>query len=171
MGLLQLIVGAMLGALAAIALERHKHATDRRGVASAIAGEISAWIYGVEMRGQVEEFTAHAVRVRSGQAGQGPYAWIDTESNRDPVLTAYINRIGVLGGNLPERVARFYTILESLRSDLRRLAGPELVGKPDAAADVIEKGLELWKQAATDGKKLVQDLQAVASAKRNLSLA
>jgi hypothetical protein len=91
-----------------------------------------------------------------------PWAFHDPAVVATPVLNAYISRVGVLGGDLPQRAARFYTLLAGLRLDVKLIAAGAYNSKPHVAAAVMTNGIKEWQIISVEGKHLVQDLQALS---------
>jgi hypothetical protein len=84
---------------------------------------------------------------------------IDTAIELTPIVKAYTDKLGLLGGTLPQRVAIFYTRYQSLRSELKLLAAET---NPLAAAGRIERNLPIWYETKKDAEALVADLLALS---------
>ena len=95
------LLGAAIGAGAGIAggilLEAYKRRRDRQGTASALAGEISSILYLVDRRNYVAFFEEMLPRIGAGEnVPIGNFA--PGADHRDPVLEAFIDRLGLLPG-------------------------------------------------------------------------
>jgi hypothetical protein len=156
------LTGAFIGASAGIAggllLEAYKRRRDRRGTASALAGEIASILFMAERRRYVEFFTGILPQLNAGV--DVPIAKFGPGGDyRDPVVDRFLDKIGLLSGDLPERIVRFYSILTGIRRDLERMANGELnaAGK----ASVIAEDLAIWQEAVALGNQLMADLRRV----------
>lgn len=161
------ILGAFIGGGAVIGsnviLESYKRHRDRQGTASALAGEIAAALAMAQARHYVENFTVIAERLEHGDERPFPAIVSDDHRGLEPVLRAYLYRIGMLPGDLPERVAQFYSYLGGIKTDLLRLADGEFRGRPADAAVLTREDLRLWVTDSVPlGQRLVTDLRAVA---------
>ncbi|HWF63034.1 MAG TPA: hypothetical protein VN685_00315 [Rhizomicrobium sp.] len=155
------ILGAILAGGGKILLELYKRHDDRKGVASAIAGEISGILFSATTRDLPAYFAALVPLLKTPNPPNPPWVYYDEKINPTPVLDAYLKRIGSLGGRFPERVAQFYTLYSSIIVTTRLVAGGSLNGQPVAAALQIEGALAIWVRASADGKRLVDDLLAL----------
>jgi hypothetical protein len=86
-----------------------------------------------------------------------------------PLITQHIGKLGLLGDDLPERVATFYTRMLAIRSDWARLVAADLVGKPAQKALVVDVNARLWKHTAEQATVLLKDLKALATRKHWIS--
>jgi hypothetical protein len=156
------LAGAAITAAAFLLADWRGLRRSRRGMASAIAGEISGLLQGTAARKQAIGFQVLAQQLLSNSAPARSRPGSDERERADPVMHAHAGRIGELGGNLPERVARFYILLEILRADLRRLNGPEFQYDQKAAAALIMADIQLWQETERDAAVLVADLLKIA---------
>jgi hypothetical protein len=157
---------AIVAALGVLFADWRKREGDRRGVASAMAGEIDGILHGTTVRQQAQNFQLLANALLSNTPPPRPWVWINPRFKPDPVLNAYVGRIGELGGDLPGRIARFYTVLEIIRADYHRLAGPEFANNPRGAGALITADLTMWRTTDVDAQQLVLDLRALSSRPR-----
>jgi len=153
-----IVLGAIFGGAGKILFDHYQRIRERNGIASAIAGEISAIIYGAETSQLAQAYAATATRLRTPTPPPPPWAYYDLTYKPYPVLEAYIGRVGALGGQLPARAAHFYTLLDTIRLKQKILASGFYNTNPLGAAAEIDAGLALWAIASTEGKLLVQDL-------------
>ncbi len=157
---LGVVIGAVLAGLGKLVFDLYTRAQDRKGIAAAIAGEVSGIIYATEMTKMVDSFEWLANALRSPSPPSPPWNYVDTEFKVDPVLAAYLPRIGTLGGDLPQRIAHFYNLVGTIRLKQKMMASGLWNDAPLAAADAIDSGIAIWKAAEADGRQLVSDLQA-----------
>jgi hypothetical protein len=115
------IIAAAVGATAAImsglGVEAYKRHRDRKGIASAIAGEISGIIMMTAKRRHVERFQGALERLDRNEPVVIP-GILGVEPKLDPVVEKNLDKLGALGGDLPERIAHFYQFLMGIRQDL-----------------------------------------------------
>jgi hypothetical protein len=161
------IFGALIGGSVVIAgnitIEAYKRSRDRRGTASALAGEISAILHIATIRRHVAGFARLAELFEVGQEPLVPNVVSDAELELDPVAKTHLSGFGFLPGDLPERIVRFYTLLQGVRFDLRRLHHGEYRGRSRDAAGLIREDLNLWTGTIDPlGNQLVADLQLAA---------
>jgi hypothetical protein len=87
----------------------------------------------------------------------------------DLIITQHIGKLGLLGDNLPERVATFYTRMQAIRSDWARVTAADLDGKPAQKALIVEANWRLWKHTAEQATVLLKDLKTLATRKHWIS--
>lgn len=160
------ILGAFIGGTAIVGsyviLESYKRHRDRQGTASAFAGEIAAELRMGEARKYVENFTTIAAQLEQGDERPFPAIVSGEHRGPEPALRPLRDRIGMLPGDLPERVAQFHLYLGAIRTDLLRLAEGEFRGRPADAAILIREDLHLWVNDTVPlGRQLVTDLRAL----------
>jgi hypothetical protein len=80
----------------------------------------------------------------------------------DPVAEKYLDRIGLLPGNIPERVTTFYTYLRGIRIDIVNLHKGQFEGHQLQAA-IIRADLILWSETVQLGTRLWTDLRNIAT--------
>jgi hypothetical protein len=159
--LVGVVIGAVLAGGAQVVVEYYKRQDDRRGIASAVAGEVAGIIFTEQARQLSVQFSTLSVQLRAGTAPPPPWAFHDASYEATPVLQAYMSRIGSLGGKLPAEVAYFYSLYDSVRLDIKILAGGFYNNDPAAAAGHIDRAVALWRVAEPEGKKLIADLQSI----------
>src|SRR5260221_3910021 len=102
------ILGAIGGAiLSGILLEAYKRHRDRQGAASAIAGEIFAILQMSARRNYVPWFQGILRQLDSGIDVAIPDI-LRRPIELDPVISSYMDRLGPLGSDLPERIITCY---------------------------------------------------------------
>jgi hypothetical protein len=154
------LVGVFVGASAAIAggvaLEAYRRCRDRQGTASAFAGEISSIFKMTARRNHVATFTNILARLKAGTDVEIPRI-TQGRDYRDPVADRFLDKLGLLPGDIPERTVQFYSMLSGVRLDIERMADKEFdrMGK----ISIIEEDLEIWQDAAKDAEILVADLR------------
>jgi hypothetical protein len=158
-GLVGVIVGALLAGGAQIIIEQIRRGEDQRGAACALAGEISALLEGVRIRGFVQHFEELATILRSGNHYPPPWFSLDSSVNSTPIMVAYVGRIGCLGGSVARRVAHFYNMHQSVLTEIKGFCEET---NPQYGAVRIERTLPLWQQVSEEGERLVFDLLALS---------
>lgn len=157
------LIGALAGVSGAIGLEAYKRHRDRRGTASALAGEIASILYLVQRRNYVQIFTQILARMDTGSDIPIPRIVGPEPGYRDPVMDRHIDRLGLLPNDLPERVVRFYSYLSAIRFDLHRFANSDDYTNDHAAKrQIVGEDLTIWGEAEALGNQLVADLRTVA---------
>jgi hypothetical protein len=156
------IVGGFVGMAGGVVLEMYKRHRERQGIASALAGEISTILFMTKERKYIETYHKIAELLECGQEVSIPTVVTRTEKGFDPVMAKNLDRLGSLGGSLPEGIVKFYTIVEGLRFDVTRLAGGEFKQRQHEAAELIRRDIKIWADIATLGSQLVGDLQSQA---------
>jgi hypothetical protein len=156
--LLGVAIGGVFGIAGGVVLEAYKRRRDRQGTASALAGEIASILFLADRRGYVAFFEGILPRLGAGEnVPIGNFA--PSADQPDPVAKAFIDRLGLLPGQLPERVVRFYSMTTGIRRDLERMAKGEF----DVAGKIfiIKQDLEIWREAVLLGNELVAELRQV----------
>jgi hypothetical protein len=156
------VLGAFIGASAGIGsgilLEMYRRHRDTRGTALALAGEIASLLHMAEVRRYVPAFERFLAELREGHDVSIPRI-THGRDYRDPVADRYLDKIGYLPGDLPERIVRFYAVLSGIRHDLDRMSSGEvdLQGK----ANLIAEDLSLWDDNDDLSEKLIEELRQV----------
>jgi hypothetical protein len=162
-GTIGYILAAVAGALVSgFLLERFKRTDDRRGIASAIAGEISGILNNALVRKLPEYFEDLIPKLKSPTPPPPPWIYFDPSYNATPVFDSHVGRIGFLGRRLPERVAQFYALYGSVRTEAKTMAGGFYDKNPAGAGAVVERTLVVWRQVETLGEALIDDLLAIS---------
>ncbi len=100
-------------------------------------------------------------KLRSGE--NTPLPLVIRDIKFEEVYKANVDKIGLLGGDIPERLASFYTYLFNLRGDLRAVEVGEYENRGlDATAFLVEQNLELWRKLESHAEQLVVDLRSIA---------
>jgi hypothetical protein len=149
----------IVGSLVTYVLQRGR---DKQGAASAIAGEIASILDMSEARHYVELFTSFAESFEAGHEPKIPNIIKGRDDELEPVIKIYLDKIGLFGGDLPERIVRYYSVLHGIRFDIERLIDGEYIGHPKNAAWLIRHDLDLWKENETLGRQIVVDLKNMA---------
>lgn len=152
------LLGVILGVgLSGVGLESYKRHRDRQGIASAIAGEIFGIIEMSERRQYVPWFTGMLAELEAGRDVAIPNI---VANELDPVIKAYMGQLGLLRGDGPERIVKFYRYVMGIRIDLVRLSEGKL--DPREKAHLIREDLGLWGETVRLGNALHRDLHAIA---------
>jgi hypothetical protein len=160
---LMAFLGAILGAiLSGVGLESYKRHRDRQGVASALAGEIFAILQMSEKRNYVQWATQLVQQLEAGEAVKIPDV-VAKPIELDPVAAKHVDKIGLLGGNLPEKIATFYHYVMGIRLDLSNLADGKFDYNHTQKANLIKEDLALWAETVALGNGLLSDLHKLAA--------
>ena len=89
--------------------------------------------------------------------------WTPKPFDLDPVLEHHLDRVGILGGNLPSEIVTFYTYLHGIRTDLERLVAGEFDGNLTRKHNIIREDLGIWRDALARSQPLVDSLTAIAN--------
>jgi hypothetical protein len=158
------LIGVVVGAFANnFAGEYYKRYRDRRALAFGLAGEIQAHIEAIEGMGLIDSLADFARRARNNEKIQLP----PFQTRTDPVYEKSIENIGLLEGDLPERLASFYGWLQGSRRVLE-LVGQGFYGETGERLSLVLTHLtNAWNNGrGAFAKTLVFDLKSVAH--RNL---
>jgi hypothetical protein len=158
------VAGATATGIGAIIVDLVKREQDRKGIAAAVAGEIWALIRVAEQRKIPDHFrnlVDHITRFPNNPPSP-PWLHFNPSFEPTPIAKAYVDRIGHLRGDLPARVAVWYTMHGSLRTIIQILATDPSVQDPSKAHPFMQQGLMIWDRMASDGKELARDLLALS---------
>ena len=161
-------IGAFAGIGAGIVLEAFKRYRDRVGTASALVGEISAILDIANTREYVQYSDWLLEKLRQAPGHKVAMLFGDPKLV-DPILEKHLDKLGLLGGDLPERVAIFYSRVRAIRFDWARLSSHEFDDKLERRVDLVKFNGTLWKKTAVDGKVLCADLKKLAARRHWLS--
>ena len=158
------LIGVMLTVVfSGIFLESYKRHRDQQGVASAVAGEIYSLIYITDKRQTPKQFAFLLSQLEAGIKIEWPDITGSDPGEDDPVVRRNWEKIGLLPGNLPERIATFYTYLKGIRLDVRNLAKGTFKD-PIAQAAIVRADLLIWADSIELGNALWSDLRRIAAA-------
>jgi hypothetical protein len=160
--LLTLVVVALIALAAGMLVERYRRQDDRRGIASAFAGEISGILKNAETRKLPAYFRALAPLLKSSTPPPPPWLFFDTTYEQAPVAKAYIDRVGMLGPRLAGRVVEFYHLYSAVILEVKILAAGVYNGDPLKAAGHIERTLDLWNEVQPLMRPLIAELFSVS---------
>jgi hypothetical protein len=155
------LLGVLVGAIANnFGGEYYKRHRDRSALALGLAGEIQATIWAVEHGGLLGSGATLAALARQNQDVNLP----PLPAQRDFVYETLVASIGLLPGDLPERLALYYGYLKGARR-VNELISEGFFGKTgDRLARVIEMQVSRWNTTiAPLGKQLVVDLKPIGS--------
>lgn len=156
------IIAALIGLVAGVVISQVNSVREKRGIAAAIAGEISGIVNNVETRGLDDYFRRLVPLLRSPTPPPPPWAHFNPAQESCPVYKANIGKIGALGPHLSGRVVRFYALFEAIRTEVIILAGGAYDAAPVNAAVVVERTLALWDQVEPLAGPLIVDLFALS---------
>lgn len=160
--ILGIILGAILGGVGKIVFEAYKRRQDRKTVAAAIAGEISATIRNANLKQLPAYFQDLSANLKSAAPRLPPWAIYDTSVKEAPVAEAYMARLGELGPDLARRVTEWYSTMAAIRLEVKILAAGARNHDPHGAAAMIDGALALWDAAEPAGNQLMEDLIALS---------
>jgi hypothetical protein len=155
-------IGASAGIGSGLLLEAYRRRRDRKGVASALAGEISAILTITSMRQYEQLFAGLLSRIEAGEDVPIPLVITNDPNALDPIIAKHIDKLGMLGGNLPERVAHFHYVLNALRIDAVALAKVP-TGNVAGKRGVMTQDLALWRDAEPKARALAAQLKKIAT--------
>jgi hypothetical protein len=156
--LLGVIIGALLSG---VGLESYKRHRDRQGLASALAGEIFAILHMTSKRNHVVWFTAMAKQLEADQPVKIPDI-VQRPLQLDPVIASLVDRLGLLGANLPERITTFYHYVNGVRLDIVNLVDGKFDHDLKQKANLIREDLALWDETIKLGGDIRKDLHRIA---------
>ena len=167
-------MGALIGACAAVAggmlFEHCKRHRDRKRVASALADEISAIVSMTTARNYVPLFQSIAAQIEAGTNVAVPLL-IGEPREMEPMMEKHIDRLGLLGGDLSERIVTFYSFVQGIKLDIDRMANGEFDDDLRAKAFLVRQDVALWKDADTVANAVLAELRAIAASRSLLSKA
>jgi hypothetical protein len=156
------VIAALIGLAAGVVVSQVNSVRDKRGVASAIAAEISGITNNVKGRGLDGYFRSLVPLLRSDTPPAPPWAHFNPDHQSCPVYKANVGKIGILGPHLSGRVVRFYALFEAVRTEIIILAGGAYDKEPLKAAELVERTVALWHQIAPLAPPLIADLFALS---------
>ncbi len=165
MGAFLAFIGAVLGALlTGVFAESYRRHRDRQGIASSIRGEISAILDMTKRRNYVATFAQIVADLRAAKPSRVPDI-LQRPIALDPIISRVAERIGILDGDLPERIVSFYSRLMGIRLDIQKLADGIWDYDLNVKAAVIDEDLGLWAETHGIGMKVCGDLTDVSNEK------
>jgi hypothetical protein len=151
------LIGAIVGAMAAIIgqliSERYRRHRDRQMTAGGLAASIEATLLLTDRRGYALLFEDIVARLKQGQQIK-PEKLLE-DASIDPITAGMLDRAGLLGHDLPGRIATFMHVLTGIRTDLVRWGKGEF----DNPAKIFEDDLALWREFEPKARLLVRDLR------------
>jgi len=155
------IVGAAIAIIGQLFSERYKRYHDCQMTARGIAASIDATLIMAERRGYVQSFENMIARISQGE--QIKAEMIIEDASIDPITAKMLDRVGLLGHNLPARVVTFMQVLTGIRQDLVRFGRGELSDNMPDLAFILAADLALWREFEPRARVLVRDLRNYAS--------
>ena len=160
------LLGTIVGALAAIGgqliSEKYRRRCDRQMIARALAGSIQATLMMNERRNYVTYFQGLLQRIDRRE--QVEFDKLLRNASVDPITERMLDRVGMLGGNLPSRIIEFMFVLTSIRIDLVRMGAGEFDQNTRDAAHIIREDLKIWDEFEPKARILVKDILEHAKA-------
>jgi hypothetical protein len=114
--LLGTIVGATAAIVGQVISERYKRHRDRQMTARGLAASIEATLLMTDRRGYVPLIEGIVARLKQGQQIKSEKLLDDPSV--DPVTAGMLDRVGLLGHDLPGRIVAFMFVLTGIRIDL-----------------------------------------------------
>jgi hypothetical protein len=81
------------------------------------------------------------------------------DASIDPITAAILERVGLLGHDLPARFIAFMFVLTSIRIDLVRFGKSEFDDNMQTLANIFREDLALWAEHEPKARMLVKDLR------------
>jgi hypothetical protein len=159
------LVATLVGAGAAIfgqlLNERFKRYRDRQMIARGIAASIDATLLMTDRREYVPLFEGMLRGIDQGKTVQGEK--LIEDPSIDPITSKMLEQAGLLGHDLPARIAVFMQVLTGIRTDLVRFGRGEFDGNMPALRKMLQDDLALWREFEPKARLLVRDLRNYAN--------
>jgi hypothetical protein len=160
--ILAVLLGAILGGAGRIVFDYYERIQTRRGIAAAIAGEIS----GILNEAVISEDVKHMRELIEWLEGPKPPTWpwihAGAKGTDTPVQEAYVGRIGELGANAARKVAQWYALHLSACAGYESCGSEMYKDSPEGAAQELRLAMELWQRIEKDGQELVAELDVLS---------
>lgn len=167
--IIALFLGAFLGLVSSQVLKIVERRDERKSLASAFAGEINAILEMGEYVKPTMAISEYLSEIKVGKDVELPLVIRDIKF--EEVYKANVGKLGLMGDDLPERLASFYTYLFNLRGDLGAVERGEYKGRgPEATEYLVEQNLKLWIKLERAARDLVVDLRKIAGYTRENKL-
>jgi len=151
------LVGVVIGAVSSSFLtEYYKRYRDRRALAFALRGEIRAHLSALPAHSTI--FKKFAEQARLDQ----PVALFPFDPPSDPIFEKGVDKIGLLEGDLPERLAYFYARLNGYRRVLQMTSRKHFGETGTPLATVFTNMIAQIEEVAPVGQRLVDELGVTA---------
>lgn len=150
------IIGAAIGSFGSHWLQRDH---ERKALRAAFRAEISSLLKISEARGLENLF--QEIVDHFDQTGQEvPITLWGFEAIRaDPIFSANVGKIGLLGADVAEDIGDFYSLLNAVRIDLVSVATQRLAHlPPPQRIEIYRRSLKLWRDAKAVGVRLCERL-------------
>ena len=158
--LLGVVVGGVLGIGGQFLMEWRREKAKGKQVARAFAGEIGALVKIIKLRDYAGGMRAVAARLRSGVDSHMSVGITREYFN---VYNAHVGNLGLLGDDLPEKVAKFYTTGSALYEDFRASSEEKFKALTlSSRADVYEAVSAMLDVFSGLGGELVKELKKFA---------
>lgn len=164
--LIAVVIGGLLattgGIVSALIIERQRRRVDSRNLALAFKGEISALMQNFEFRSYERRFEEVIEQIETTR--QPFFMPFRIRYTYDRIYEENAERIGLLRGQLPERIPFFYTLLRSMMEDMSSLG--------DGTYDSLELDLllRIYRDAqrglaalAAHGQEIIQEIDRLYS--------
>ena len=109
-----------------------------------------------ERRNYVTYFQDLLQRIERGE--QFKFDKLLENASVDPITERMLDRVGMLGGNLPSRIIEFMFVLAGIRVDIVRMGAGEFDQNVRAAAHIISEDLKIWDEFEPKARLLVRDI-------------
>ena len=127
----------------------------------AFAAAIEMELWAIERRGHVSFVKSLLPQYDAGEAVQ-LYGFTTKDSARNQFIDAHLDKVGLLGGELPSEVIRFTQFTWGVRVDLSRLVAGELGTDGPMIARIIRQDLAIIAELQILGPDLVRRLRRSA---------
>jgi hypothetical protein len=157
------VLGTVGGALIvtlgnALFSEHYKRYRERKALAAALAGELATHL------GAITEETLKNFEILAAAARAKAFHGFPEFDASDLVLEKNVERLGLLDGDLPERVVTVYGHIRAARGALQRIARGAFADRQDIIAATFDYHIKQFREKALpEGKQLVTDLRLEAT--------
>ena len=154
--LLQTALGGILALAGGVCAHWYGHRQERKNIAHALAGEISAILDIVERRNYEKDIQK---TIQSAKQTGEPWRFtILMRKNYFPIFESNAENIGLLRSDLAKGVAKFYVLCKGISEDV----SPDSFESETQVESIsrLENLLVLFQEARTTGQQLVTRLES-----------
>lgn len=150
------VVGAAIGSFGS---QWVQHTRDRKALRAAFRAEISSLLKIADARGLESLFQDVVDHFDKTGQEKAVTLWGFNAVHADPIFSANVGKIGLLGADVAEDIGDFYTLMNAVRVDLVSVATGQLARlQPRERIDVYRRSLKLWRDAKAVGTRLCGNL-------------
>jgi len=156
--LLSVFIGGMLAITGSSVVKWLEYAVERRSLRAALKAEIAGMLAMVERRGHGQLFAEVVEAWRTGDE-EAEIFLFGIEEDFNPVYSANVGRVGLLGRDVAGDVVQFYDMIIGVRADLRAVINGETRRwAPQRRANLMQQNMEIFDEARSLGRSLIQRL-------------